>query len=240
MTETSSATNTARRRSLLTLNRPDKRNALSRGLIAALTRRFERARDDPAARCVILTGAGPAFCAGMDLTELQRVRSSAERDAVWDDALKLARLLRPHLHAAQADDRRGQRPGGRRRGRAGDGLRPGRGRAGGEVRLSRRCGAGLVAAMVMPHLLRHVGERTGPLAAAHRRTDRRRRGRSGSGWSTPSCRPTELLPTADAVGAVAGRGRAEGAGDDEGFAAAVLAAGAVGRGGGPGAAPSRG
>ena len=35
---------------------------------------------------------------------------------------------------------------------------------------------GLVAAMVMPHLLRHVGERRRPLAVADRRTDRRRRG----------------------------------------------------------------
>ena len=49
---------------LLTLNRPDKRNALSRALIAALTAAFERARDDPSARCVLVTGAGPAFCAG--------------------------------------------------------------------------------------------------------------------------------------------------------------------------------
>ena len=56
---------------VLALNRPDRRNALSRDLIAALTEAFERARDDAAARCVIVTGAGNAFCAGMDLAELQ-------------------------------------------------------------------------------------------------------------------------------------------------------------------------
>ena len=44
---------------ILTLNRPDKRNALSRALIAALTAAFEQVRDDPAVRCVILTAAGP-------------------------------------------------------------------------------------------------------------------------------------------------------------------------------------
>src|SRR5439155_6607729 len=76
---------------LLTINRPDKRNALNRALIAALTAAFERARDDPAARCVLLTGAGPAFCAGMDLTELSE-SIDAERDVVWADALNLARL----------------------------------------------------------------------------------------------------------------------------------------------------
>ena len=78
---------------LLILNRPDKRNALSRALIAALTAAFERARDDPAARCVLLTGAGPAFCAGMDLAELAESLSQAVAPAsVWDDALRLAAL----------------------------------------------------------------------------------------------------------------------------------------------------
>ena len=48
---------------VLTLNRPDKRNALSRALIGQLTEAFHRARDDAAVRCVILTGAGAAFCA---------------------------------------------------------------------------------------------------------------------------------------------------------------------------------
>ena len=43
---------------VLTLNRPDRRNALSRALIAELTEAFRRAQDDPAVRCVILTGAG--------------------------------------------------------------------------------------------------------------------------------------------------------------------------------------
>src|SRR5262249_14020827 len=77
---------------LLTLNRPDKRNALSRGLIAALTTAFERARDDPAARCVLVTGAGPAFCAGMDLAELSET-ITADQEVVWNDALNLARLF---------------------------------------------------------------------------------------------------------------------------------------------------
>ena len=45
---------------VITINRPDKRNALSRALIAALTDAFERAKADSTARCVLFTGAGPA------------------------------------------------------------------------------------------------------------------------------------------------------------------------------------
>src|SRR5262249_59354729 len=78
---------------VLTINRPDRRNALSRGLIAALTDAFRKARDDGAARCVILTGAGSSFCAGMDLAELQEsLHHGTESGSVWDDALTLAKL----------------------------------------------------------------------------------------------------------------------------------------------------
>src|SRR5262245_11769030 len=78
---------------VITLNRADKRNALSRGLIAALGEAFDRARADEAARCVILTGAGPVFCAGMDLAELaESIQQPAERTPVWEDALRLAKV----------------------------------------------------------------------------------------------------------------------------------------------------
>src|SRR5438477_2848458 len=76
---------------LITLNRPDKRNALSRALIAALATAFRRAETDPAVRCVVLTGAGPAFCAGMDLDELRGTLDD-RAGLVWDDAAKLAAL----------------------------------------------------------------------------------------------------------------------------------------------------
>jgi methylglutaconyl-CoA hydratase len=55
---------------VLKLNRPDKRNALSRALISALTEKFGQVRDRNNIRSVILTGAGSTFCAGMDLAEL--------------------------------------------------------------------------------------------------------------------------------------------------------------------------
>jgi methylglutaconyl-CoA hydratase len=78
---------------VLTLNRADRRNALSRALITAIGRAFERAADDVAVRSVILAAAGPVFCAGMDLAELRASLGAGLTEApVWDDALHLAQL----------------------------------------------------------------------------------------------------------------------------------------------------
>lgn len=55
---------------VLTLNRPQAMNALSRELMAALARAVDRLASDPAVRVLVLTGAGRAFCAGLDLKEL--------------------------------------------------------------------------------------------------------------------------------------------------------------------------
>lgn len=66
----------------LTLNRPDKRNALSRALIADLTAALRGAEGDEGVRSVILSGAGPAFCAGLDLKEVaQTTAEQAQHDA---------------------------------------------------------------------------------------------------------------------------------------------------------------
>ncbi len=51
----------------LYLNRPDKRNALNREVIADLTEAFRIVNNDPGVRAVALLGKGPVFCAGMDL-----------------------------------------------------------------------------------------------------------------------------------------------------------------------------
>jgi enoyl-CoA hydratase len=55
---------------ILTLNRPEAMNALSRELRRALTDAFRGLAQDASVRVVILTGAGRAFCAGLDLKEL--------------------------------------------------------------------------------------------------------------------------------------------------------------------------
>lgn len=58
---------------LLTLNRPEKRNALSGELIHELSQAFARLQNDDSLRVVILTGTGDAFCAGTDISELQNL-----------------------------------------------------------------------------------------------------------------------------------------------------------------------
>jgi len=57
---------------VLTLNRPSARNALSGELISALYAGLSAADDDEDVRAVVLTGADPAFCAGVDLKEASR------------------------------------------------------------------------------------------------------------------------------------------------------------------------
>jgi enoyl-CoA hydratase/carnithine racemase len=57
---------------LLTLDRPDARNALDDELAEALHASLDDAADDPATRALIVTGAGEAFCAGGDLARFER------------------------------------------------------------------------------------------------------------------------------------------------------------------------
>ena len=54
----------------LTLNRPGARNALSRALMFTLWDAVLAAGDDPEVDAVVVTGADPAFCAGLDLKEV--------------------------------------------------------------------------------------------------------------------------------------------------------------------------
>ncbi|MBX6311595.1 MAG: enoyl-CoA hydratase/isomerase family protein [Isosphaeraceae bacterium] len=71
---------------VLTLNRPEKRNALSRALIAALSDAIDQVAAEPGPRALILTGNGPAFCSGMDLKEAAEIgtHAEAEKQAVAD------------------------------------------------------------------------------------------------------------------------------------------------------------
>ena len=78
---------------VLTLNRPDKRNALSAALRSALRDALAKDRDDPDTRVVILRGAGEkAFAAGADVEEM------AAR-AVW---AQRAFITPPHIYSAVA------------------------------------------------------------------------------------------------------------------------------------------
>jgi methylglutaconyl-CoA hydratase len=76
----------------LTLNRPEKRNALDSELIDCLHQELERADLDEGVRVILLRGAGKDFCAGADLKELlaSTERSLAENEA---SALRLGTLF---------------------------------------------------------------------------------------------------------------------------------------------------
>ena len=56
---------------ILTMNRPEKRNALNTALTQALLDGLRAADGVESVRCVVLTGAGPGFCAGADLSEFK-------------------------------------------------------------------------------------------------------------------------------------------------------------------------
>lgn len=88
MTGTALATALDRGVLTLTLDRPDKRNALNSDLIDALHAALDRADLDAAVRVVVLRGAGKDFCAGADLAELL---ASADR-ALDENELEARRL----------------------------------------------------------------------------------------------------------------------------------------------------
>ena len=66
---------------MLTMNRPEKRNALNRELTQSLLDALRAADADDAVGAVVLTGADPAFCAGADLEEFRQTTDPAAREA---------------------------------------------------------------------------------------------------------------------------------------------------------------
>ena len=63
---------------ILTMNRPEKRNALNMALSEALLDALHEADRTPDVRAIVLTGADPAFCAGADLSEFAALKSEQE------------------------------------------------------------------------------------------------------------------------------------------------------------------
>jgi methylglutaconyl-CoA hydratase len=77
--------------SLVTLNRPDRRNALSIELMRQLCDAIDRLAADPAQRVAILRGEGPAFCAGLDLHEAADFEQAAESGRLVERTLRTLR-----------------------------------------------------------------------------------------------------------------------------------------------------
>jgi enoyl-CoA hydratase len=85
---------------VLTMNRPEARNALNIDLISALYAALIDADRDASVRAVVLTGADPAFCAGLDLKQAQRDGSAYfERLHAENCITKVAQLSKPVLGA---------------------------------------------------------------------------------------------------------------------------------------------
>ncbi len=77
----------------LTLNRPERRNALSEAMLSELGAALERIAADPAARTVVLAAAGPVFCSGHDLSEMVG-RSQAEYGALFARCSRVMQQIR--------------------------------------------------------------------------------------------------------------------------------------------------
>lgn len=76
----------------VTMNRPEKRNALNEEIVTGLKAALRRANADEATRCIVLRGAGSDFCAGADLSALQKI-AEASVAANLEDAQSLAELF---------------------------------------------------------------------------------------------------------------------------------------------------
>jgi enoyl-CoA hydratase len=92
---------------VVTMNRPEARNALSGDMLAIMEQAWDRADSDPEIRVVILTGAGGYFCAGADLKSMNQkppsesFESGAYDPTVIKSLLKGYRLKKPLIAAVE-------------------------------------------------------------------------------------------------------------------------------------------
>lgn len=80
----------------ITLNRPDKYNSFVREMALALQEQLQEAAQSPTIRCVYLTGAGKAFCAGQDLAEATDPEGPELSKIVQEHYNPLIKLIREH------------------------------------------------------------------------------------------------------------------------------------------------
>ncbi|RPI10628.1 MAG: enoyl-CoA hydratase, partial [Actinobacteria bacterium] len=78
----------------ITLNRPEKRNAMSFDLMAELTSAFESVRHDSDCRVVVISAAGPAFSAGHDLAEMAAERDASAYRRLFEGCAELMNAIR--------------------------------------------------------------------------------------------------------------------------------------------------
>ena len=76
----------------ITLNRPGRMNTISGDMLDLLTQLLLRADKDPEVRCIILTGTGRAFCAGLDLSEATKSKGPEAGSGITSSAVQAANL----------------------------------------------------------------------------------------------------------------------------------------------------
>lgn len=77
---------------ILTLNRPEKRNALNDGLVAELKAALNAANEHESLRAIVIRGEGKDFCSGADLSALQKIAGASYEENL-EDAKSLAELF---------------------------------------------------------------------------------------------------------------------------------------------------
>jgi enoyl-CoA hydratase/carnithine racemase len=140
---------------ILTMNRPEKRNALNSELTQALFDSLHAADKDKVVHCIVLTGAGAGFCAGADLSEFKGLQDpqAAERRAELTMQLHLAfsRISKPVVSAIN---------GAAMGGGAGLALAPDMALMAEGAKLGYpEAKHGIVAAIVMANLVRLIGRK---------------------------------------------------------------------------------
>lgn len=142
---------------VLTLNRPEKRNALDPETVEALGEAFDRVERDDRVRVVLLEAAGRDFCAGADLAHIEAMVDApyeehlADARALGELFVRMRRLARPIVAAVQGN----ALAGGAGLATACDIVL-----AGGDARFGYpEIHIGFVPAMVMTMLVRNVGEK---------------------------------------------------------------------------------
>ena len=82
----------------ITLNRPEKRNALSQEMVEGLKQAFDRAAKDDQVKVIVLNAAGEAFCAGADLAYLQQLQNFSFEENLADSNQLKALFLDIYTH----------------------------------------------------------------------------------------------------------------------------------------------
>ncbi|MEJ2026849.1 MAG: enoyl-CoA hydratase-related protein [Limibacillus sp.] len=86
---------------VVTLNRPAKKNAIDNGMWHAIREAFEAAGSDDDVACVLLTGAGDNFCAGVDLSSFGELAQDDAQPPFYAAAETVAAFEKPLVAAAQ-------------------------------------------------------------------------------------------------------------------------------------------